>query len=50
MSEGESQARFVTRDTDTGFIFEKDGQRGVNFDWTEWADTGMHWMRLEIPY
>lgn len=41
---------FVTRDTDTGFIFEKDGQRGVNFDWTEWADTGMHWMRLEIPY
>ncbi|WP_028628872.1 aromatic ring-hydroxylating oxygenase subunit alpha [Metapseudomonas resinovorans] len=50
MSEGESQAKFVTRDTDTGFIFEKDGQRGVNFDWTEWADTGVHWMRLEIPY
>lgn len=35
MSEGAGQAKFVTRDTDTGFIFEKEGQRGVNFDWTE---------------
>ncbi len=31
-------------------MFEKEGQRNVNFDWTEWADTGVHWMRLEIPY
>lgn len=31
-------------------LFEKEGQRDVNFDWTEWADTGTHWMRLEIPY
>ena len=31
-------------------MFEKEGQRNVNFDWTELADTGMHWMRLEIPY
>jgi Vanillate O-demethylase oxygenase C-terminal domain len=22
----------------------------VNFDWTEWADTGTHWMKLAIPY
>jgi hypothetical protein len=21
-----------------------------NFDWADWADTGTHWMRLEIPY
>jgi phenylpropionate dioxygenase-like ring-hydroxylating dioxygenase large terminal subunit len=50
MAEGASTAAFQVRDTDTGFIFEKEGQRGVNFDWTEWADTGAHWMRLEIPY
>lgn len=50
MSEGESQARFSIRQTDTGFVFEKEGQRNVNFDWTEFADTGIHWMRLEIPY
>jgi hypothetical protein len=36
--------------TEHGFVFEKKGQRDVNFDWTEWADTGVHWMRLEIPY
>jgi hypothetical protein len=50
MAEGESQAQFQIRPTDTGFVFEKTGQRGVNFDWTEWASTNIHWMRLEIPY
>jgi len=50
MAEGDSQAKFVIRQTDIGFVFEKEGQRDVNFDWTEWADTGMHWTRLEIPY
>lgn len=50
MALGESQANFRVRDTETGFIFEKEGQRDVNFDWTEWADTDTHWMRLEIPY
>lgn len=50
MSEGDSKAQFRIRATDTGFVFEKEGQRNVNFDWTEWADTGIHWMRLEIPY
>lgn len=50
MAEGQQQAKFAVRDTETGFIFEKEGQRGVNFDWTEWADTGVHWMRLAIPY
>jgi phenylpropionate dioxygenase-like ring-hydroxylating dioxygenase large terminal subunit len=38
------------RNLPNGFVFEKDGQRDVNFDWTEWQDTGTHWMRLEIPY
>ena len=50
MSEGEITADFQIRDTDVGFFFEKKNQRNVNFDWTEWMDTGIHLMRLEIPY
>jgi phenylpropionate dioxygenase-like ring-hydroxylating dioxygenase large terminal subunit len=50
MAEGSMSAKFGIRQTDTGFVFEKEGQRDVNFDWTEWADTGVHWMRLELPY
>jgi phenylpropionate dioxygenase-like ring-hydroxylating dioxygenase large terminal subunit len=50
MAEGDISAKFNLRKTATGFMFEKAGQRDVNFDWTEWADTGAHWMRLSIPY
>ncbi len=50
MSEGDNTAQFRIRDTETGFVFEKTGQRGVNFDWTEWGLTGLGWMRLAIPY
>lgn len=50
MALGDTVAKFRVRDTDIGFVFEKEGQRDVNFDWTEWADTGTQWMRLEIPY
>jgi len=50
MATGASSAEFRLRDTGHGFIFEKAGQRDVNFDWTEWGDTGIHWLRLEIPY
>ena len=50
MSEGDLTAEFQIREVDRGFIFEKKGQRDVNFDWTEWQDTGLHFMRLEIPY
>lgn len=50
MSEGDMSAEFQIRQTPQGFIFEKKGQRDVNFDWTEWMDTGIHTMRLEIPY
>jgi phenylpropionate dioxygenase-like ring-hydroxylating dioxygenase large terminal subunit len=50
MSEGDISAKFSIRKTDAGFVFEKAGQRNVNFDWTEWGDTDTHWMRLEIPY
>ena len=50
MADGDIGAKFQIRKTASGFIFEKEGQRDVNFDWTEWGDTGTHWMRLEIPY
>jgi phenylpropionate dioxygenase-like ring-hydroxylating dioxygenase large terminal subunit len=50
MSFGNTTATFKVRNTDTGIVFEKEGQRGVNFDWVEFGDTGTHWMRLEIPY
>lgn len=50
MSFGDTAAAFKIRDTETGYVFEKEGQRNVNFDWTEWGETGTHWMRLEIPY
>src|SRR5450830_965226 len=50
MAEGDNTASFGIRETDIGFVFEKEGQRDVNFDWTEWADTDLHWMRLAIPY
>ena len=32
MSEGDSKATFRIVETDSGYIFEKEGQRGVNFD------------------
>ena len=50
MSFGDTTANFQVRETPTGFVFEKEGQRNVNFDWTEFLDTGAHWLRLEIPY
>ena len=51
MSEGDISADFQIRNLDHGFIFEKKGQRDVNFDWAEWIESGnIHTMRLEIPY
>lgn len=50
MARGESRAKFRVRKTDTGFIFEKEDQRDVNFDWSEWCDAGALYARLEIPY
>ena len=50
MAEGDISAKFKLRKTEHGFMFEKDGQRDVNFDWTEFGDTDTHWLRLAIPY
>jgi phenylpropionate dioxygenase-like ring-hydroxylating dioxygenase large terminal subunit len=50
MAEGDKKAEFAIRKTDTGFIFEKTNQKGRNFDWVEWGESGSQWMRLSIPY
>ncbi len=50
MSQGATKAHFITRDTEHGFFFEKEGQRNVNFDWSELVDDGALYVRLEIPY
>ena len=50
MFQGDTQAKFLTRDTEHGFFFEKEGQRDVNFDWSELVDDGALYVRLEIPY
>ncbi len=50
MFQGETQADFITRDTEHGFFFEKANQRDVNFDWSELVDDGGLYVRLEIPY
>ncbi len=36
--------------TDHGFIISRTQQKGVNFDWTEYAFTGADWVRLDLPY
>jgi phenylpropionate dioxygenase-like ring-hydroxylating dioxygenase large terminal subunit len=50
MAEGDKTATMKARDTETGFVFEKTNQSGVNFDWTEFGATGAWWQRLSIPY
>ncbi|MBD3759271.1 MAG: aromatic ring-hydroxylating dioxygenase subunit alpha [Rhizorhabdus sp.] len=50
MAEGDKSAVMRARDTEHGFIFEKTNQTGVNFDWTEFGNTGALWQRLSIPY
>jgi phenylpropionate dioxygenase-like ring-hydroxylating dioxygenase large terminal subunit len=50
MAVGDTKAKFQVRPTPAGFFFEKLSQRDVNFDWSEWCDTGALYARLEIPY
>ncbi len=50
MARGEKTAVMRITTTTTGLVFEKVGQRDVNFDWVEWGETGALWMRLAIPY
>lgn len=51
MAEGDREARMRAEPTETGFVFGKTGQRDVNFDWIEWGDTGVFWLRVSpLPY
>lgn len=50
MAQGATQASFAVRITPSGFIFEKESQRDVNFDWSELVMDGSLHCRLEIPY
>ena len=50
MAQGDKRAQFDVRMTPTGLVFEKANQKGVNFDWVEWGESGAAWMRLSIPY
>jgi phenylpropionate dioxygenase-like ring-hydroxylating dioxygenase large terminal subunit len=50
MAFGDKEADMQIVETKTGLVFEKVGQRDVNFDWVEISDTGGIWMRLSIPY
>jgi len=50
MAEGDKRAEMRIRKTPQGIVFEKVGQRDVNFDWVEWGESGSLWMRLSIPY
>ena len=50
MAEGDKRAEMRIRRTPLGLVFEKVGQRDVNFDWVEWGESGAAWMRLSIPY
>jgi phenylpropionate dioxygenase-like ring-hydroxylating dioxygenase large terminal subunit len=34
----------------TGYRISRRLQQGVSFDWTEFGDTGIMWMKLDIPY
>lgn len=50
MAVGDVKASFRVQKTEHGFLFEKQTQRDVNFDWSEWCDRGALYARLEIPY
>jgi len=50
MAEGDKSAEMALRKTEKGFVFEKTGQRDVNFDWVEFGESTCLWLRLAIPY
>ena len=50
MAFGDKEATMRVRKTEAGLMFEKVGQRDVNFDWVEFGDSGTLRMLLSIPY
>jgi phenylpropionate dioxygenase-like ring-hydroxylating dioxygenase large terminal subunit len=47
---GSKEDRLRLEKTDRGFIVAREGQQGVNFDWSEFVDSGAYWFRIDIPY
>lgn len=47
---GEKDAEMQLITTEHGLIFEKVGQKGVNFDWVEYTNQGGIFLTLSIPY
>jgi phenylpropionate dioxygenase-like ring-hydroxylating dioxygenase large terminal subunit len=50
MARGDRSAEMRVRRIEHGFVFEKTTQRDVNLDWSEFGNTGTHWLRVSIPY
>src|ERR1700704_4957763 len=50
LSKGKKSARMQVRDLSDGFVVERENQRGVNFDWTEYHDTGSPWVPPAKPH
>ena len=49
LSRGALEDDMRTKRTANGFIVEREGQRGVNFDWSEFYCRESLWVRLDIP-
>jgi phenylpropionate dioxygenase-like ring-hydroxylating dioxygenase large terminal subunit len=49
LSRGVLEDDMRTKRTADGFIVEREGQRGVNFDWSEFYCRASLWVRLDIP-
>jgi len=49
LSKGILEDDMRTVHTPDGFIVEREGQRGVNFDWSEFYGRDSLWVRLDIP-
>lgn len=50
MASGDRQADMRIKKIKNGIRFEKTNQQGVNFDWTEYNETGAMYLHLAIPY
>ena len=49
LSRGALEDDMRTTRTADGFTVEREGQRGVNFDWSEFYGRDSMWVRLDIP-
>jgi hypothetical protein len=49
LSRGTLEDDMRTSRSENGFLVEREGQRGVNFDWSEFYCHDSLWVRLDIP-